>query len=77
MKVHYRKTMVETLEDALLQAKNDNRVIDHIELTPAEWHRLRDEAYEISSTGFNPVHIWIGTGDIAGQFRGISIKVKK
>lgn len=75
MKVHYEKTMIEKLEDALVQAKKDNRMIDHIELTPAEWHRLRDEVHEISNKSFNPVHIWASHRTQTGQYRGVPIKV--
>lgn len=55
MKVHYQKTITEKIDEAILEAARNNRVIDCIELTPAEWRTLLSTLMQLPSRPLVPV----------------------
>lgn len=52
MKVYYKKTIVELIDEAIVKAKEENKIIEKIELNKDEWDKFRRHCYAISCVRF-------------------------
>ena len=68
MKVVYR-SMLKEIERAVETAATNNRVIEHIEVTPVEHHELMTEMLS-----YNPTDSWVAGDRDALLVHGVKIK---
>lgn len=74
MKVYYKKSIIEQIDNSILEAKRLNKRIDFIELNEEEW----EEAYEYACARCSQLDFIANKCELGSMFyNGVKLKLGK